>query len=212
MKNQIMKIVIVLTCCVSFASVANATFIVDTDPGGEKFYINKDFEKKEGISAFTGEVGSNGDVAMVNVTTIGAVDTGNGYANVKPAKHAILTSLIFTPVDGYKYGDFSFRGQLENDGDVHVKVIDQFGVSFVFDFLDIKKNADFARIGIVSTDEEWIKSVEIYTTNGESFKEVKQIDFSEHTNPVPEPGTMLLLGIGMLGMAVYGKRRMNREA
>ncbi|MFZ4859703.1 MAG: PEP-CTERM sorting domain-containing protein [Desulfuromonadaceae bacterium] len=30
--------------------------------------------------------------------------------------------------------------------------------------------------------------------------------------PVPEPGTMMLLGLGMLGMAVYGKRRMNREA
>lgn len=30
--------------------------------------------------------------------------------------------------------------------------------------------------------------------------------------PVPEPGTMMLLGIGMLGMAVYGKRRMNKEA
>jgi len=27
---------------------------------------------------------------------------------------------------------------------------------------------------------------------------------------VPEPGTMMLLGIGMLGMAVYGKRRMNK--
>lgn len=32
------------------------------------------------------------------------------------------------------------------------------------------------------------------------------------TTPVPEPGTMMLLGIGMLGMAVYGKRRMNKEA
>lgn len=30
------------------------------------------------------------------------------------------------------------------------------------------------------------------------------------STPVPEPGTMMLLGIGMLGMAVYGKRRMNK--
>jgi hypothetical protein len=30
--------------------------------------------------------------------------------------------------------------------------------------------------------------------------------------PVPEPGTMMLLGIGMLGLAVFGKRRMNKEA
>lgn len=30
--------------------------------------------------------------------------------------------------------------------------------------------------------------------------------------PVPEPGTMVLLGFGMLVLAVYGKRRMNKEA
>ncbi|MEI6825820.1 MAG: DUF4114 domain-containing protein [Desulfuromonadales bacterium] len=34
----------------------------------------------------------------------------------------------------------------------------------------------------------------------------------ESVAPVPEPGTMMLLGLGMLGMAVYGKRRMNKEA
>lgn len=31
-------------------------------------------------------------------------------------------------------------------------------------------------------------------------------------NVVPEPGTMMLLGIGMFGLAVYGKRRMNKDA
>lgn len=31
------------------------------------------------------------------------------------------------------------------------------------------------------------------------------------TTPVPEPGTMMLLGIGVFGMAVYGKRKMNKK-
>lgn len=30
------------------------------------------------------------------------------------------------------------------------------------------------------------------------------------TAPVPEPGTMMLVGFGMLGLAIYGKRRMNK--
>lgn len=30
--------------------------------------------------------------------------------------------------------------------------------------------------------------------------------------PAPESGTMVLLGFGLLGLAVYGKRRMNKES
>jgi len=38
------------------------------------------------------------------------------------------------------------------------------------------------------------------------------IAFTIETAPVPEPGTMLLLGFGMFGLAIFGKRRMNKES
>ncbi len=38
------------------------------------------------------------------------------------------------------------------------------------------------------------------------------LEFAPTINPVPEPGTIVLLGLGIAGIAVYGKRRMNKEA
>jgi hypothetical protein len=37
------------------------------------------------------------------------------------------------------------------------------------------------------------------------------ICFTYTTAPVPEPGTLMLLGIGMAGLAICGKRRMRKE-
>src|SRR6476646_11400352 len=76
---------------------ARATFIIDPNPGGAKFFING---ANKNVNTFTGLVGSNNSGPSVTVDTKGNVDTGNGFANIKPAtKKDILTDLVFTPDD-----------------------------------------------------------------------------------------------------------------
>ena len=182
---------------------AHATFVVaDNFDNDLKLYIDG---ANKNVTSFTGSVGANNSPDKVDITTTGGVDTGNGYANIKPAKDQTLTLLAFAPHDPNAYGDFSFRGQLEGlaGGSVLVTVQDnQGGAPQTFTFPDLGSNSDFARIGIVSHDGETIKSVSLAST----FKEVKQIDFSP-ASPIPEPATFAMLGMGVAFIGIALRRR-----
>ena len=183
---------------------AYATFIVATNPGGDQFF-NGDANKN--VSSFTGTVGGQHSGPEVTVNTVGNVDTGAGFSNIKPVKDGSLTLLTFTPADPNLFGDFSFRGQLEGnaDGQVLLTVQDnQGGQPQQFTFTNLGSNADFARIGIIATpgSGETIKSV----TLSSFFKEEKQNEFSVAA-AIPEVETYAMLGLGFAVLGVAVRRR-----
>jgi len=56
-------------------------------------------------------------------------------------------------------------------------------------------------------DDDWIIAFEDHLTGDYDFNDATFL--IKDITPVPEPGTMMLLGAGFLGLAIYGKRRKN---
>ena len=186
------------TCALTLS--ASATFVFDTDPGGAKLFIDV---ANKNVSDFQGFVGANNPGAPhVDIHTTGNVDTGSGFANIKPVKKGSLTVLTFTPENPDLFADFSFRGQLLTDAGatVNVSVTDNLGNTQTFAFTGLGANADFARQGIISLDGETIQSVTLMS----DFKEVKQIEFSFAPGQrVPDSGTTaMLLGCGLTAIGL----------
>src|SRR5207249_7765362 len=132
----------VLTAALTLS--ARATFMVDPDPGGEKLFIDV---ANKNVSDFEGFVGANNSgVPHVGIHTTGNVNTGSGFATIKPSKGGSLTELVFTPENSNLFADFSFRGQLNEgaNGTVTVTVQDnQGGATQTFILTDLGTNSDF---------------------------------------------------------------------
>lgn len=197
LRKSLAVVAVGLACSTS----AWANFIVDQNPGGEKFFL----DNSKGSTAFSGSVGSEVINGLANVN----VQTGSGYANIKADdKDDILTTLTFTPVNSSAFNGFSFRGQLNENGSVWVTVWDQLGnPSQTFEFPNLGDNkGNFERIGIISTDNQTIMKVEVSSAN---IFELKQIDWNP-TNQVPDGGlTAMLLGLGLAGLSL-GRRMIQK--
>lgn len=197
------KLLILITAVTAIGlSQAGATFVklVDGDPDGIKLWNDVANKNVTDFDAFVGQNNSGGH--SVHIHTFGPVDSGSGFATIKPVKGGSLTDVIFTPDDQNVFSDFSFRGQLTEfgNGSVTLIVTDSLGNMQTFVFDGLGQNKDFERQGIIS-DDATIRSVELLS----DFKEVKQIMISfGDPGSVPDGGsTVMLLGaaLGSLGMA-----------
>jgi len=198
------KLLILITAVTAIGlSQAGATFIKleDNDPDGIKLWNDVANKNVTDFNAFVGQ--NHPDGHFVHIHTAGPVDSGSGFATIKPVKGMSLTDVIFTPDSQNLYSDFSFRGQLNaiSDGELTLIVTDNLGIMTTFVFDGLGKNSDFSRRGVISEDGSFIKTVELKS----DFKEVKQLEISfGDPGSVPDGGTtVMLLGaaLGSLGMA-----------
>jgi hypothetical protein len=184
------------------ASQANATFMIDPNPS-QKDMLKLSEAHNVGTDA------ASVDGVSVSILANNLEEFASGDSTIKSEKTDTLTDLTFTPANDTKFNDFSFRGQdMVADQVITVKVTDQNGVTQSFSFPEGKANQDFARQGIVSTDGETIKSVELINSGG--FEEAKQFAFSLAgvTSAIPEPATwmMMILGVGLVGSSLRASR------
>jgi hypothetical protein len=65
--------------------------------------------------------------------------------------------------------------------------------------------------GFESLNWSGVDQVKYVTIGDPDYSVIDDFTYSTDTSaPVPEPGTMALLGLGMAGLAVYGKRRQKK--
>jgi hypothetical protein len=164
--NKLKYILTITALTAALTLSARASFVVDDNPSQ---FLSNDMAHHD-VSDFDSSVGAN----TVHIhSNMGNMNSGAGFATIKPLRGGTLTDVIFTPADNTAFSDFSFRGQLTEAGMgmVMLMVTDSLGNVTMEMFMGLGANQDFAWQGIISLDGSTIQSVELMS----NFKEIKQI-------------------------------------
>jgi len=81
-----------------------------------------------------------------------------------------------------------------------------------YTFTYSNSNFGWSIAGLMSLNQTGTLDVSVTSVFGDFYLDYSQLTATGNdAAPVPEPGTMVLLGFGLVGLAIYGKRRMNKD-
>jgi hypothetical protein len=149
-----------------------------------------------------GNIGSQTGLPAVQFTSDAALTSGSGNSTINPAStgnNASFPNLAFT-IPSHTFTDFSFELQLVNATALNLTVEALSGstvagtVTYAPNSLVHDQPIDFT-----ISDPAGLTEIEMASTSG--LKSVKSFDVSGVSTPEPSTWTMMVLGLGGIGLA-----------
>lgn len=125
----------------------------------------------------------------------------------------LLTVSLYDDNRGTSY-NFCSNNLLIGDGPESARILTTGGV-YSYDFTLASNDYTGSILGRFDLWADGRMGVYVSSTLGDFYLDsstLTVIGDNGTSAPVPEPGTMALLGFGMLSLAIYGKRRLNKES
>jgi len=210
-KVNIFLLTLLCVLCLSIGN-ANATIMLYTGVEGGSGDVENVLFNQPGLIATGGMVqgGLNQSHYLVDITGNEPLYTPPGGQARVVAVDGSLNSLIIRMDDPtVAFNKIQFNIDAMVSGHVSLTFKDQSGVLFSFNPILSASGANW--FTAIATDGQLIADATI-SAPLVGISDVQQIRIGAATSvPVPEPATMLLLGSGLMGLAVFSRKKLLRK-
>ncbi len=197
---------------------ANATIVFHS---GNQQYTNVNIDQGAGALSLVGDIGNTG-IQMTFNNMIGpdgstqvSMHGQHGVAFVESTHdsqqnpHTGFSSINLTPQTGYGFtaGDFALD-ELNglSSGPVTLMGWDQFGTLYTDSSFTIDPQGQ-NKFYFTTADNELVTNIKISVNTDQMLQDIKQVSVDATRLPVPEPGTVALLGVGLVGIGCLRGRK-----